>query len=354
MAGGAQVTRQRLPRRLAPAVGLFFLAPLTAEYLMGYDSSVGNPLELLAGLLILAPLYGGPALIIREVVRRTGRGWPTMILLATAFGLLQAGLVDQSLFSPSYQDIEYWDELRSPTLVPALGISGHMAVAFIAGHVIWSIGAPIAVIETLVPDRSTTPWLGKAGLTITGVLYVLASALIFVDHLETEGFLASGPQLVGVATVVVALIVAAFAVGRRSRPRIDRPAPNPWLVGAAALLAAGGFDLVPPNWLGVGGAVTLLAAMTAAIARLSRRSGWGAAHSLALAGAPLLSRACFAFAVEPLGDVAISGKLIHNVVFALGTVALLAAAVRAVRQTRGAGRMTTECCRIGKSSGNVC
>jgi hypothetical protein len=37
-------------------------------------------------LFALAPLTAGGALLIREVARRTNRGWPTMLLLALAFG----------------------------------------------------------------------------------------------------------------------------------------------------------------------------------------------------------------------------------------------------------------------------
>ncbi|SNR42784.1 hypothetical protein [Actinomadura mexicana] len=40
------------------------------------------------------------AVLIREAARRTGRGWPTIVLLGAAFGLVQAGLIDQSLFNP--------------------------------------------------------------------------------------------------------------------------------------------------------------------------------------------------------------------------------------------------------------
>ena len=57
------------PKRILPAVGLFFLGPLVAEFLLG-----DLPINLLGALVILAPLYGGGALLIREVVRRTGRG----------------------------------------------------------------------------------------------------------------------------------------------------------------------------------------------------------------------------------------------------------------------------------------
>ena len=60
-------------KRVWPAIGLFFLAPLVAEFLLG-----DLPINLLGALLVLAPLYGGGALLIREVVRRTGGGWPNI------------------------------------------------------------------------------------------------------------------------------------------------------------------------------------------------------------------------------------------------------------------------------------
>jgi hypothetical protein len=125
-----------------PVVGLFFFAPISAEYLIGYDDLIGRPLELVFGLLIFGPLYGAPALFIREAARRSGRGWPTILLLSFAAGLVQAGLIDQSLFNPNYRDIPYWDELRRPTYLPGLGFSAYMLLGFLGGHMIQSFAGP--------------------------------------------------------------------------------------------------------------------------------------------------------------------------------------------------------------------
>jgi hypothetical protein len=58
------------PQRSIPAaLTLFFLAPLVAEYLLG-----DLPITLLVALIMLAPMYGGGALLIRELTRRAGRG----------------------------------------------------------------------------------------------------------------------------------------------------------------------------------------------------------------------------------------------------------------------------------------
>lgn len=84
-------------RRRAPAFALYFLAPFVAEFLLG-----DFPLTDLPLILALAPLYGGGALLIRETIRRSGRGWPTMVLLSLAFGVFEEGILTQSLFNPDY------------------------------------------------------------------------------------------------------------------------------------------------------------------------------------------------------------------------------------------------------------
>jgi hypothetical protein len=326
--------------RLALALGLFFLAPATAEYLTGYDSTTGNPSELFAGLLILAPLYGGPALIIRELARRTGRGWPTMLLLGLAFGLIEAGLVDHSLFNTSYRDIDYWQGMMMPTYIPALGISAHTAITFVMGHAIWSFCAPIAVIETFTTQRRTEPWLGLFGLAVVTILYMLAAALIFWEHIRTEAFLPSRPQLVRATLVVLSFLVGAFVKRGRSPSPIDRPAPSPWLVGATtfALLLfpmalgiafeplglAAAFD---SGWPGVLSNLAVYFLGIVLVRRWSRFEGWGQCHRLALAGGALLTNAAIAFMIEPIGDVAFRDKLLHNIAFAVGVALLLALAV---------------------------
>jgi hypothetical protein len=267
-----------------------------------------------------------------------------MLLLGAGFGVIQAGLVDHSLFNLSYRDIDYWQDLVGPTFIPALGIGVDAALTFVAGHAIWSTCVPIAIVETFVPSRRTTPWLGRLGLTITVALYLLVSALLFVDHVETEQFLPSAAQLIGAAAVVAAAIGAAFAAGRRSRPPIDRAVPNPWLVGVAAFAALslpmlievilallGVASTFMVSWWGVTLKAALIAGLAVLALRWSRLDGWGAAHRLALAGGALLTNVWIAFLAEPLGNVALYDKLSHNVVFALGAVALLAIAARAGR-----------------------
>jgi len=333
-------------RRIAPALALLFLSPVCAEYLYGYDTSTGHLGELLAGLLIFAPLYGGAAVLIRETARRAGRGWPSMLLLAFGFAVVQAGLVDQSLFNDSYRDIAAWDEDLKPTYIPALGIGAYHAVTFLLGHVVSSIGAPIALVETFVPERRTAPWLGKVGLAVTASLYLAASALIYFDHVETEQFLASTGQRIGASAVVIAAFAAAFAIGRPARVPEASAAPSPWIVGGVAFgalslptLLEAAFEMMGRptrfivEWRGVALVLALVTAVALLVRRWSRREGWGALHRLALAGGVLLTNAWIAFLATPFGQVALYAKLAHNGGLALGVVLLLVLGARAARRS---------------------
>ncbi|WP_248963073.1 hypothetical protein [Sphaerisporangium perillae] len=358
--GSATSRRPRMLARFAPAFGLFFLTPLVAEYLLG-----NIPPAEIAGVLILAPMYGGGALIIREVARRTGRGWPTIMLLAAAYGLLEAGLLDQSLFNPSFD--EGYD-FQSVAHVPVLGVSAFYAETFIAGHAIWSIGVPIVIVESLVPGRRTTPWLGRVGLTMTCVIFLLGSAAIFADHVSS--FLAPVPRLLGAGALIVALIGSAFALGRRRGPDYGRPgpengrsgredgrsgpeegrsgledgrsglegrgrAPNPWVVGTVAFVASSVFVVRPESWWGAGIGIVLLAVMAVLVVRWSRRTGWAAVHRFALGGGALLTYAWAGFVLLALEGNADAANLVGQLVLVLGAVALLFAAGRVASSRRG-------------------
>ncbi|MEV4825386.1 hypothetical protein [Micromonospora sp. NPDC049274] len=127
---------ERLPlrRRLLPVLALLLVAPWAAECSWG-GFAIDGFLPVVIGL---APMYGGAAILIRETARRLGAGWPTIVLLAAAFGVLQAGLVDQSLFNPGYlNDTQYADTRAAAeaTLVPGLGFSLRQAFDYVGNHI---------------------------------------------------------------------------------------------------------------------------------------------------------------------------------------------------------------------------
>ncbi|MFD3875736.1 hypothetical protein [Streptomyces sp. NPDC058623] len=320
----AHTTRTSMPplwRRLGPIVGLLLLSPICAEYLIGYLEVMGRPVDLLIGLLVLAPLYGTAAVMIREVIRRTGRGWPSILLLGAAFGVIQAGLVDQSLFNPDFVDEPSWDSERLPTVIPALGISVNHVLDFVAGHVIWSFAAPIAVIESCAPRVADRPWLGRVGMGVMVVLYGLAVLVIFHEH--TGDFMASPTQLGAAAAAAVALAAAALLVPHRPALRRSGWVPAPWLVGSIAVVLMTVHHLLPASPPGTVLDLLALVLLGGLVVRWSGRARWGRGHALAVGGAALVANAGLSFMVEPLGEVSYTTKYAANAVLMLGVLALL-------------------------------
>lgn len=308
--------------RIAPAVFLLFFAPITAEYLIGYDDTIGHPDELIWGLLIFGPLYGAPALLIRELTRRAGRGWPTILVLAVAFGIVEAGLIDQSLFNDDYRDISYWDEIREPTYIPWLGTSAAMILGFIGGHVIGSFGTPIALAESLVPSRRHKPWLGWFGLSVVVLLYAGAAALVLNDTYDTETERLSAAEWIGTSFVVVALIMIAFLMPRKHVAN-DRPAPSPYLVILLSSVLLGVRPMLDSittateavnGWPGTIVGAASLAVLAVLVLRWSRRVGWGGRHVLGVGIGVMLAIGVAAFFIDPLGEVSDSAKYATNVV----------------------------------------
>ena len=305
-------------KRLAPAIGLFFLAPLVAEFLLG-----DLPIKMLGTVVILAPMYGGGALLIREFARRTGKGWPTIFVLAFAYAVLEEAFTTQTLFNPNYLHLNL--HLLEPAYIPALGIGAWWTIFVLTLHTVWSISTSIALAEALVPERAMKPWLGTLGLSVVGVLFVLAAIASTRFEIKQDHFVASAAQFGAAAVVCVLAIVVSFLLPASSTSKRSGSAPSPWIIGFGALAAGSIFLMVPKawGWLAVGIYVVLDLVMIALISVMSGRSGWDSRHRLGLAAGAALTYAWHSFTVAPVVGSAGPGFRIGNAIFAAGLLVLL-------------------------------
>lgn len=311
------------PRRVAPAIGLFFVAPLVAEFLLG-----DLPIKMLGTLVILAPMYGGGALLIREAARRTGRGWPTIFVLAFAYAVFEEAFTTQTLFNPNYLHLNL--HLLEPAYIPALGIGIWWTIFVLTLHTVWSISVSIGLVEALVPDSATTPWIGPIGLTVVSILFVLAAIASTRFEIKQDHFVASTAQFVAAGAVCIVAIIAAFRLPSKSARNSLGSVPSPWLVGAIALAAGSIFLIVPKGWawLAVAIYIAMDLALIGAIFVWSHREAWNAQHRLALAGGAALAYAWHAFIQMPaVGNAGLSFR-VGNAIFAGGLILLLVIAGR--------------------------
>jgi len=312
-------------RRVVPAIGLFFVAPLVAEFLLG-----NMTIKMLGMLVILAPVYGSAALLIRESVRRAGRGWASILVLALAYGILEEAFLTETLFNPNYMGLNL--HLLEPAFIAALGISGWYTVFVLTLHTVWSISVSIALVEALVPDRATSPWIGRWGLGLIATIFTLAAVSMASLSIRQDyhHFAASRTQFFWSAIALLVLTVSAFRLPLRLNSTARGGVPPPWIPGLMALVASSAFLLVPMawGWLAVGVYLLLDAVVAAAILFWAARKGWDERHKVALAGGAAMAYAWHAFIQIPaLGTADVFGR-IGNLVFAVLAVILIAAGAK--------------------------
>lgn len=312
-------------RGALPALTLFFVAPMVAEFLLG-----NMPVTMLGLLAILAPVYGGGALLIRETARRMGRGWPSILVLGLAYGILEEAFLDQTLFNPDFLGLHL--HLLEPAYISALGIGAWWTVFVLTLHTVWSISVSIALVEALFPDRAETPWLGGAGISIAAVVFALACTAMTLSSIQRDAhhFVASPSQFAWSAVVSLALIVVAFRLPRHARGMADGTVPGPWLLGIAAFVSGLLFLFVPQRWAwgAVGIYVLLDAVCIAAILRWSARSAWHGQHRQALAGGLAMAYGVHAFVETPALAAPITVTRAGNVVFVLLAASAIAVGAR--------------------------
>lgn len=303
-------------RSVSAAITLFFVAPFVAEYLLG-DLS----LKLLPALIVLAPMYGGGALLIRELVRHKGRGWPTILCLGAAYALLEEGLVTQSLFNPDYLNLHM--HFLQPAHVAWLGIGGWWTMLMLNVHTFWSIGVSIALVEGLWPERTREPWLGKVGHAVFGLVFLFGSVANTLIGFKQNHFWASPVQLGVAALLCVLLIVLAFATPA-GMVKCEGIVPSPWLTSVATLALAVLLQLVPMRW-GWGAVAAMLAVdvvFLLMVFLLSRRTGWTPMHTLSLGAGGAVAYGLHAFRQTPFGGGVVLAR-VGNVIFLAIAVALI-------------------------------
>ncbi|WP_436529119.1 hypothetical protein [Actinoplanes sp. HUAS TT8] len=312
-------------RRRSPVFALFFLAPLVGEFFLG-DFAI----TLLPLLFVFAPMYGGAAVVIREVTRRTGRGWPTIVTLALAYGVLEEGLITQSLFNKDYLD----QHLLDPGYIPALGTAAPWVIFVLTLHTVWSISVPISLVEQ-GSTRRTEPWLGRVGVIVAAVLLAVGAFAVFnstrTDDSLSHGFLESPGQALTIVAIALVLIVIAFLLPRRAA---DRPGavPAPWAVFATGIVAGVLFMSVTSDVLSTGAGV---AAMLVAVIGMftlvgvwGRRSAWGPWHRYAITAAALLTYTWHTFFTNSAGFVL---DLVSHIIYAAAALAILWYVARRMR-----------------------
>ncbi|WP_433061556.1 hypothetical protein [Dactylosporangium sp. CS-033363] len=323
------------PRNRRAAWLLVLAAPVVAELTLGTI-----PLRQEWALLVFTPMYGGGALLIRELVRRTGGGWTNLLLMGVAYGVVEEGIALQSLTSPNLYHAAEW----APRL---FGLNTDYALLNLVYHAVFSVTIPVALVELCFPAHGTRPYLRRGGVIATGLIAAFGALVVRVSVPPSEDPGYTMPPAAVLVFAGVALALALVALRVHLRPATALAPPAPLVVG---LVAAGGalafFFLVWPfggahqplfthgAWALVPmlGATAVVVSLVYGMRRWSADAGWTSGHLIAACTGALAAHTVFGLVGQASGvlDRGFLGVVV------LGTVAL---GVVAVRRRAGAAVM---------------
>jgi hypothetical protein len=310
---------------ISAALFLFFVAPFIGEILLG-DIAFGS-FKVIGIYLLFSLLYGGGALLIREIARRTGRGWPTMFTLAIAYGFFEEGLVTQSLFNPSYLG----NNLISATHIPVIGTGVVWLLFVVTLHAVWSISVSIALAEAFAGKARATPWLRRRGVIITSLLFIIGAISTFAGNYAPSHFFANPLQITTVCLIVALLVFVAF---RLKPPSGTSSKQLPVLVvGLAGFGLTSVFMLLrlaPSSWWVAGGFFILFITSFWLIRHWVTTTKWLPSHTLALASGALMTYVWNSFLSQPLIGVrsALNTLITHIICLGVAVYLILLAAYR--------------------------
>lgn len=160
---------------------LALFSPMVAEMLSGSSP----PLEFFTpfGLLVLIPMYGGGALLVRELAIRWGKGWATIIVLGAAYGIIEEGIAVKSFMDPGWVDLGELGEYGR-----ALGVNWVWSVWLTIYHSMISISLPILVLGLWYPHLKGQSVLTKRQFGFVGWLFLMDIAFCAVLFVFAQDF----------------------------------------------------------------------------------------------------------------------------------------------------------------------
>jgi hypothetical protein len=205
---------------IPPALVLLLLAPAIGELLSGSSP----PAEYFTpfSLIILTTLYGGGALLVREIKIRWRKGAGSLLLLGASYGVVEEGVMVASWFNPNWPDLGMMG-----TFGRWLGVNWVWAVDLTIYHAIVSIAVPILLVEIAFPERRGEPWLKGRWLPIIAIIFTLDVLFGIFLFNQVTAYVPDPIHILFALIIATALFLAAWMLKRSWAIREDKPVKRP-------------------------------------------------------------------------------------------------------------------------------
>lgn len=220
------------PYRTWPAIlSLYLLSPLIAETIA---TSNTPPLAYLepGKAFFLPAFYGSAAVLLHEIMKRKLLGWPSFLLMAGAFGIVNEAVIAGTWYTVKPQGYVFID-----------GIDWGWAASLTAFHIVFSMAIPIVLVQAMYPRVAQQPWLGKKGFRAFGTLFLLTSSLGLIlrtYHNQRLLFLILAIVLTGIAPLLPIRISGSIQNRSTQKPS----SPKLWMLRILGFGGTIGFFLL--------------------------------------------------------------------------------------------------------------
>lgn len=220
------------------ALFLLFFAPINAELL----SASSPPIEFFfpVSFALLTLFYGTGVLIVHELAVRWNKGWPTVMLLGLAYGVVEEALVTMSFFNPTWVDVGSLGQYGR-----AFDVNWVWSIDLAIFHGVWSISAPILVMRLIFPGSDRRILLSKKAFLAVLMAFPAVSLVLLLSTIDIYGYVAPPIQYLGAMVATILLILAARKAPYRLLAIPDeRPTRTSTRMGLAGLGFSIGFFLM--------------------------------------------------------------------------------------------------------------
>lgn len=288
---------------------------------------------------LLFPMYGAGVLLIRELVVRTGGGWPSLIVMGVVYELVEDVFGLQALTSEVLYNAADW----GPRI---FGINTTYWEVQIGYHVVFSVLIPIVITDMIFPALRSKPYLRPGGLIITAASAVVGVVIvrILIAGTQDPGHQTPWPFVATVVVLIVVLCFVALRVLPRRRPTASPVTPgeqagrgpSPAVAGAGAFASTLAFIglLMPLDTqeqrpaVGEGGWVYVAMVVAACIGigsllvirHWNAMRGWTDLHRISLIGGSLVGHTVFIVVAMILHP---ADQLTNTLAYTLGPVMIV-------------------------------
>ena len=265
-----------LPSNRRLVLYFVLLAALLPEAITGSTPPQAwlNPVQALLNLW----LYGTGVLVVREVSLRWKSGWPGILLLGAAYGIVEEGLAVTTFFNPTLPQLGTLGWYGRD-----LGVNWLWAVWLSTFHAVVSIAIPIFLMEWYWPALKGRSLLSDLGLYATLGLLALAAVTINALVHAASPYQEAGPEYLGAIAAIAFLAYAArrWSAAWWSRiPQAGQPLGHRAMfvagfafIGGSFLLYAGGPGLADVPLLSLAQGLVVLVIALLVVRRAAGQEG---------------------------------------------------------------------------------